>query len=106
MHWKPLIEIDEVYIGRGYVFRFPAKHPFEAIVDFMIIEDLDAPIQLKVICSSGYHSGQTEFNFPLEAGKKYALSTDWLKTNWNKWVYQECDVESVLYIKNYETKNT
>ncbi len=101
MNWQPLINIEKTAIGRGYVFRFPAGYPFGDIVDFMVIEEHDAPIGLKLICSTGYHAGQTELILPAESGEKCALSTKWLIENWQKWVFPNCKVDSVKYIECY-----
>lgn len=46
----------------------------------MIIEESESPTSYKLICSSGYHSGQTELVFPAEAAhKKGGISATWLK---------------------------
>ena len=68
----------------------------------MIVEDLDAPTKLKLICSTGYHAGQTELVFPEEAKyKSGGISVNWLKENWEKWIYHKCNVGDVKYIDNY-----
>lgn len=102
MDWCPLFTCKSVSFGRGVVFRFPAKSPFEDIVDFMIIEDRESPNSYKLICSSGYHAGQTELVFPAES--KYetgGVSVTWLKENWSIWVYPECKAENVKYLDCY-----
>jgi hypothetical protein len=102
MNWHPLTTCENNSFGRGVVFRFPAKYPFEKIVDFMIIEDHESPTSYKLICSSGYHSGQTELVFPAEAVHKAGgISAAWLKSNWSLWVYPECEATSVKYIECY-----
>jgi hypothetical protein len=102
MNWQPLIQAREASFWRGVVFRFPAKHPFEPVVDFMMIEDHDSPTFYKLICSSGYHAGQTEHVLPVEAKHPDGgISVEWLKTNWSKRIYNECAVESVQYVEHY-----
>lgn len=102
MQWAPLTQCGEERFFRGVVFRFPAKHPFESIVDFMLIEDHDAPALFKLICSTGYHAGQTELALPLEAKHPAGgISVSWLRDNWKKWVYPECEAHEVNFIKNY-----
>lgn len=102
MNWKDFIHCEEEHLFRGVVFRFPAKHPFENVVDFMIIEDFTAPLGLKLICSTGYHAGQTERVLPEEARHENGgISVKWLKSNWKKWVYSECDLEAVSYLNEY-----
>ena len=101
MNWKPLLECKEEVFFRSTVFRFPAKYPFEDIVDFMIIEEASAPCGLKLVCVTGYHAGQTETIFPEQAGHGRCVSVDWLQANWQKWVYSGCRVEDVTYIDHY-----
>ena len=102
MNWKFLLEAEEENFYRSIVFRFPAKHPFESVVDFMVIEDVEAPLRLKLICSTGYHAGQTELVFPEEASHaKGGISVGWLKENWEKCVYSSCKVSEVSYVSNY-----
>lgn len=102
MNWRPLATCKKKSFGRGVVFRFPAKAPFEQTVDFMIIEEHDSPIFYKLICSSGYHAGQTELVFPAEAKHETgAVSVVWLKKNWQTWIYPECEVKNVSYVDCY-----
>ncbi len=102
MNWRPLANCKKKSFGRGVVFRFPAKAPFEKIVDFMIIEEHDSPTFYKLICSSGHHAGQTELVFPAEAKHETgAVSVAWLKKNWQAWIYPECEVEAVSYLDCY-----
>ena len=102
MNWKPLLEASEENFYRSVVFRFSAQHPFESIVDFMIIEALDAPLRLKLICSTGYHAGQTELVFSKEAEHhEGGISVHWIKENWVKWIYSCCKVSEVSYLSNY-----
>jgi len=102
MDWQPLIEVHEESFWRGVVFRFPAEHPFEPIVDFMLIEDHDSPSAYAIICASGYHAGQTELVLPAEARHPAGgISVEWLQINWSKWVYANCTVEDVRYMECY-----
>jgi hypothetical protein len=103
MQWTQLTECKDDSFYRGVVLRFPAKHPFEGVVDFMLIEDHDAPALYKLICSTGYHAGQTELVFPLEAKHPAGgVSVTWLRENWKKWIYVDCEVHEVRFIKSYE----
>ena len=102
MNWRSLTTCGKDLFGRGVVFRFPAKQPFEKVVDFMIIEEHDSPTFYKIICSSGYHAGQTELVFPAEAKHESGgISVDWLKKNWSLWVYPECELANVNYVDCY-----
>ena len=102
MNWNRLEDCSDVNFWRGVVFRFPANKPFEQVVDFMMIEDLDSDSGYKLICSSGYHAGQTELVLPKESShKEGGISVSWLKENWKKWVYPECELAQVKYLTNY-----
>ncbi|MCL2309083.1 MAG: Imm45 family immunity protein [Proteobacteria bacterium] len=102
MNWQSFIDTNEESLWRGAVFRFPAKHPFEPIVDFMLIEDHGSPSSYKIICSSGYHAGLAELVLPIEAKHPAGgVSVEWLKTNWSKWIYPDCDMERIQYIACY-----
>ncbi|CAA0113992.1 Uncharacterised protein [BD1-7 clade bacterium] len=102
MNWIALPLLADKQIFRGAVFRFSGKHPFEDVVDFMLIDEGDSDIGLKLICSTGYHAGQTELILPKESGyENGGLSLDWLLANWEKWVYPECSVNDVLVIDGY-----
>ena len=102
MNWQLLASTDDERFYRGAVFRFPAKYPFEDTVDFMIIEDTHSSIGLKLICSTGYHAGQTELVLPAESKHKDGgLSVQWLIENWEKWVYPKCSMKEVRFVENY-----
>ena len=104
MNWTPISDCTGQRFGRGTVFKFPAKYPFEDSVEFMVIEDLDAPIRFKLICSTGYHAGQTELVFPKESEHETGgLSVYWVQTNWKKWIYAECNMNEVQFIENYHS---
>ena len=101
-----MIDCEAERFVRSIVFRFPAKHPFEEIVDFMIIEESRGPARLKLICATGHHAGQTELIFPEESmHSEGGICVNWLKTNWEKWVYQECKLEDVKYISEYPSNH-
>lgn len=102
MNWRALLEANEGQLWRGVVFRFPAQYPFEPIADFMIIEDRESASFYKIICSSGYHAGQTEVVLPSEAKHEQGgISVEWVKNNWSTWIYSECPIERVKYIDQY-----
>ncbi|WP_445621383.1 Imm45 family immunity protein [Kushneria sp. Sum13] len=93
-------------IGRGAVLRFPAKWPYEEVVDFMLVElPHDQPYRL--IVSSGYKAGLTALILPVESyiEKNWGVDVAWLKSNWNYWVYAECQVEEVMIADNYSIVN-
>lgn len=102
MNWIPLIDLDEEVLFRGAVFSFPAKAPFESRVHFMLIEEPESDSGYKMICSTGFHAGQTEVFLPEEAkGDNSGISLNWLILNWTKWIYSHTAVENVLYKESY-----
>ncbi|MGJ8647181.1 MAG: Imm45 family immunity protein [Marinomonas colpomeniae] len=102
MKWIPIKIYDDESFGSGVVFRFSAKHPFEDIVDWMLIEDFDAESRYKLICATGYHAGKTELILPIEARhEKGGISKNWVINNWNKWIYPDCSVDNVKCIESY-----
>lgn len=102
--WKKLISSAEKELWRGTVFRFPAKYPYEDLVDFMIVEDLESECGLSLMVSTGYKSGIKVLSFPKEAKfntENRSISRSWIIENWNNWIYQENKVEDVLWINEY-----
>lgn len=103
MNWKKLIDqIEELFLGRGTVFRFPATWPYEEKVDYMLIENASSPSDFSLLVSSGYKAGIVCLNLPKEADpKNKGISSKWLIENWNKWIYEESKVSDVLYTPYY-----
>ena len=52
-----LTEYQETMLWSGTVFRFPAKYPFEAIVDFMLMDYPDTESRFAIYCVSGCYAG-------------------------------------------------
>ena len=102
MDWVKFSTLEDEELYRGAVFCFPAEHPFESKVHFMLIEEPESLSGYKFICSTGYHSGATEVFLPEEAeGTDGGINTKWLKENWNKWVYQKVSIDMIEYLENY-----
>ena len=100
--WVPLHEIKEPNVWRGAVFRFPAKYPFERLVDFMLMIDRGLDAEFRLICSSGYHAGEIELVLPEETKHKDGgISVQWVQENWQKWIYPDCTPEEVKYTENH-----
>lgn len=95
-----LIEHQSSSIKRGSIFRLPAVWPYEAWVDFMVIDLFDAH---GLVVSSGHKAGLILISLPIESGSNEgrALSTEWIINNWNEWIYPECKVEDVYIIDKY-----
>ncbi len=98
-----LTELKEKKIARGAVFRVKAEYPYEEVVDFMLVETTDAERPLGVMVATGYSAGHTFVHLPGEALMKGTrmLSVEWLKQNWEKWVYSPCPPQEVLFLERY-----
>lgn len=89
---------------RGTVFRFKGEYPFrEDTVEFMLCDypgcsENKSPFAL--YCISGYCAGELEYIFPLEAMSEGSRSIrkDWVLENWNKRIYDGCDIDDVEII--------
>ncbi|RVG73601.1 hypothetical protein CN223_25215 [Sinorhizobium meliloti] len=99
---QKLVDLEEPQIWRGAIFRVKGSHPYEELVDFMVVETTDAARPLGIMVATGYSAGHTIVHLPPEAIvlRTKSISTAWLKANWSKWVY-ECPVHEVLFMRNY-----
>ncbi len=99
-----LIDYDQKSISRGMVFRLSAQWPYESIVDFMVIDLADSERPYGLVISSGHKAGLILVKLPAEShfDEGRALSTEWVISNWDKWIYPECDVSDVYLIERYE----
>lgn len=95
-----LVDYKSKSIKRGSVFRLPAVWPYEAWVDFMVIDLFDSH---GLVVSSGYKAGLILISLPPESGSTEgrSLNTDWVINNWAKWIYPECNVEDVHILDEY-----
>ena len=106
MSWQRLAESKAAMFYAGTVFRFPAKWPYEEIVDLMLFSDgVSAVRELRVVVTSGYKCGLVNIiaGFPREAYVEghLAVSASLLAKHWNEWVYEDCDVEHVFVLESY-----
>lgn len=95
-----LVNYANKSIKRGSVFRLPAIWPYEAWVDFMVIDLFDTH---GLVVSSGHKAGLILISLPIESesSEGRALSTEWVVNNWEKWIYPECDVQDVHILDEY-----
>ena len=95
-----LIDYKNKSIKRGSVFRLPAVWPYEAWVDFMVIDLFE---NHGLVVSSGHKAGLILISLPTESESTEgrALSTEWVINNWAKWIYPECNVENVHILDEY-----
>ncbi len=98
-----LVNCQETALGRGAVFRFRAKYPYEDVVDYMLLYDGGSDRSLAMIVSSGHKAGHLVIRLPNECLHEGTgmLSVEWLKQNWTNWVYPDCPVEDVYYLHKY-----
>ncbi|MBU1640493.1 MAG: hypothetical protein KKG53_08410 [Proteobacteria bacterium] len=100
--WETFADNKQVQFHRGIIFRFPAKHPFESVVDYLLINDHYAPADYSLMCSTGHQAGTIKLRLPEESmHADGGISVQWLKDNWQKWVYKDCKVEDVKFIEEY-----
>ncbi|QDY44314.1 Imm45 family immunity protein [Candidatus Pantoea soli] len=95
-----LVDYKNKSIKRGTVFRLPAVWPYEEWVDFMVIDLFET--HGLVVCS-GHKAGLILISLPIESAsiEGRALSTEWVITNWVKWIYPDCKVEDVYILNGY-----
>lgn len=95
-----LIDYKNKSIKRGTIFRLPAVWPYEEWVDFMVIDLFETH---GLVVSSGHKAGLILISLPIESAsiEGRALSTEWVITNWAKWIYPECNVEDVYILDGY-----
>ncbi|MEB6222217.1 Imm45 family immunity protein [Pantoea anthophila] len=99
-----LIEIKDIALRHGNIFRLPAVWPYEAMVDFMVVDLSNADRPYGLIVSSGHKAGLILVKLPAESclSEVRGLSVEWVIDNWDKWIYPECDVKDVYVIDRYE----
>ncbi|RZU51899.1 immunity protein 45 of polymorphic toxin system [Krasilnikovia cinnamomea] len=102
--WTELTGYRAEYLSRGTVLRCPADYPYESVVDFLLIEDLESPSGFSLLVATGYKAGITLVRLPAEAlllrdGIR-AVDRAWLVANWNAWIYER-GPEGVLVAENY-----
>lgn len=107
MSWKRLCDIKEgETFAHGAVLRTPAKWPYEEIVDFLLIQSQESPSGFTLIVASGYKAGLPLIMLPKEALNSASGGLDgiWVKQNWKKWIYQDSDVVSILFTRDYHIR--
>jgi hypothetical protein len=72
----------------------------------MILDGLDKDRGMTVVVSSGYKAGLILVNLPKESennneGYTRCLNAEWLRLNWEKWVYPDCDIQNVYISDGY-----
>ena len=89
MNWTKLEHLkDDQPLFRGTLFRYRRPTPREEILDYMLLETHEES-GFGLVRDCGYGAGHVLVILPAEAkaqGKIVAISSDWLRRNWQKWV--------------------
>jgi Immunity protein 45 len=90
-------------LERGTIIKCKGKYPYEAFVDFMVTElPIDEKRRYALLVVSGYKAGLIFAVLPEESVPKenegYAISSNWLKDNWEKWGYFDCPLQDVYLL--------
>ena len=90
-------------LAHGTVFRFPGSYPHEKYVDLMLVEFPDSDRKFGLVVSTGHKAGLLLNKLPKEAESNHFAGIDrqWVIDNWNKWIYETCNIDDVYVIKNY-----
>jgi hypothetical protein len=98
-----LVDLQEKTIRRGNILRVPGRHPYENYVDFMVFETQCEDRPYGLIISSGYKAGLILIRLPKESfGVGGGIDKEWTISNWDKWIYPDCNVSEVFLIDGYE----
>ena len=100
---RSLIDVEDESLFRGNILRVPGKYPYEEFVDFMIFDTQSEDRRYALIVTSGYKAGLILVYLPQESeAAGGGVNLKWLVSNWNKWIYPECDVSDVTLISRYD----
>ena len=90
-------------LAHGTVFRFPGSYPHEKYVDLILVEFPDSDRKFGLVVSTGHKAGLILIKLPKEAESNNFAGIDrqWVIDNWNKWIYETCNVDDVYVIQNY-----
>jgi hypothetical protein len=98
--WIPLLSLTRNdRLSRGALLKFPAVYLFEDRVVLMLCESRGQPeFPYNLVTIAGYKAGISPLqNLPKKCRQdEIGFDVAWLRRNWNKWVYPECNVDDVL----------
>lgn len=98
-----LVDLPSATIWHGNVFRVLGKYPYEQYVDFMVFETKSESRSHGLIVASGYKAGLILVYLPVESSSvEGGVDREWVVSNWDKWIYPDCDVSDVYFIERYE----
>lgn len=95
-----LVDYPARALVHGTILRLPGQWPYEELVDFMVFDMPGGDRPNGLIVTTGHKAGLVLVLLPQDSGLKdvRGLSTEWLISNWDKWVYPECNVLDVHII--------
>ncbi|MFJ4347727.1 Imm45 family immunity protein [Pseudomonas sp. NPDC089401] len=98
-----LIEHPRNFVSNGAILRFPAKWPYEDVVDLMLTSMPDHESEFGLVVTTGQKAGLVLVKLPSESESQFGrgVRLEWLISNWEKWIYPECDVSEVLFLEHY-----
>ncbi|PKV10521.1 hypothetical protein CVO74_22905 [Xanthomonas prunicola] len=89
---------DTIY--RGGFIRVNGSYPYENFVEFMFYETGEDDRIYGLIVASGYKAGLKLVNLPKESlTTNGGISKDWVISNWDRWIYPECDINDVYFLE-------
>lgn len=98
-----LVELEAEAFQRGNILRVRGKYPYEKYVDFMLFETLVKDRPYGLIVTSGYKAGSILIHLPKESTcLSGGVNKEWMLSNWDNWIYPDCDVSDVYVIDGYE----
>lgn len=97
---KKLVDfaVHSEFIGRGRIIKFPGDQIIhEKWLNVMVYDCSKEGFGMGLLVVSGHKSGLTLQILPEESqGKgRGVINTAWLTANFNKWVYEEVDIDKV-----------
>jgi hypothetical protein len=100
---QKLVSIGDKACPRGTVFRFPAKWPYESMVDLMLFSNPYEERPHGLIVTTGHKAGLVLVLLPRESTHPEgdAVSAAWLVSEWSKWIYPDCAVADVHVMLHY-----
>ena len=99
-----LVESKSDSFWRGNIFRARGKYPYEELVDFMIFDTQLEDRPYGLIVTSGYKAGLILVYLPKECSSiDGGIDREWVVSNWNNWIYPDCNVSDVYLIDGYES---
>ena len=94
------------FILCGSMLRVPAQAPFEAWVDFMLMDDWQSPSSFSLWICSGKQAGLPLIRIPQEATnrKANAVHREWLVEHWQEWIHADSRPVDVYIRPPYEIR--